>query len=94
MHTKIFIPEKDMNTVEKLISEEIYPPRFKLYLKELLVETKNAYDRILEKMKKKSEEGEGPENVFPQLPGIEKPKALEFNEEECKQIMKKVAFER
>ena len=53
MHTKIFIPEKDMNTVEKLISEEIYPPRLKLNLKQLLEETKEAYDRILEKMKQK-----------------------------------------
>lgn len=94
MHSKIFIPEEDRNTVEKLIADEIYPPRLKLNLKTILRETHDAYHKILAKIKEKSDAGEGPENFMPQLPGIEKPKALVLDEEECKQIMKKITFER
>jgi hypothetical protein len=93
MHSKIFIPQEDRNNVEKLIAEEIYPPRFKLNLKEILKETHDAYITILEKIKQKSEKGEGPETLLPNFLGMQKPKALTFDDEECKQIMKKLTYE-
>ncbi|CAI2371506.1 unnamed protein product [Moneuplotes crassus] len=93
MHSTIFIDEKDQNAVEKLIAEEIYPPRFKLGLKSLLEEIHYSYKMILSRLQAKVEAGEGPESVIPMLPGMEKPKEITFSEEECKQIMKKISYE-
>ena len=93
MHSTIFISPDDQNSVEKLIAKEIYPPRFKINLKDILKEAYDAYNKILALIKQKSEAGEGPENFMPTLPGMEKPKALNFDEEECKQIMKKITYE-
>jgi hypothetical protein len=93
MHSSIFIPDSDQNTVEKLIAHEIYPPRFKLNLITVLEETHESYNKILLKIKDKVDKGEGPDTFLPNLPGIEKPKELVFDEDECKQIMKKITYE-
>lgn len=93
MHSQIFIEEKHRNLIETLVGEEIYPPRFKTNLKEILTQTYTTFTAMMKKFQNKIDKGEGPESTMPKLPGMEDPKPFSL-EDDKEQIMKKIAYER